>query len=81
MSSHFFKHYFRPEVTPLLVIIASALTGGVYVASHAAKAPDVVWDHKHNDRPWVQVKQGDQVKFWHTSENPQYTQRFKRERW
>ncbi|CAO3664722.1 unnamed protein product [Umbelopsis ramanniana] len=81
MSSHFLKHYFRPEVTPLVMIIAGALSGAVYVSAHQARAPDVVWDHKNNDRPWKDVKEGDQVKFWHTQENPQYTQRFKRERW
>ncbi|KAJ2955991.1 hypothetical protein NQZ79_g8097 [Umbelopsis isabellina] len=80
-AQHFFKHYFRPEVTPLVVIIGGALGGATYVASHAARAPDVVWDHKSNTRPWQDVKQGDQVKFWHTAENPQYTQRFKRPRW
>ncbi|KAJ8657499.1 hypothetical protein O0I10_006801 [Lichtheimia ornata] len=77
--SRFAKQSIKPEVIPLLVIVGGALTGAVYIGVHAAKAPDVAWDHKENPYPWQDVKDGEQVKLMALQQK--YKNRWERYRW
>ncbi|CDS08062.1 hypothetical protein LRAMOSA02011 [Lichtheimia ramosa] len=77
--SRFAKRSIKPEVIPLLVIVGGALTGAAYIGLHAAKAPDVTWDHKENPYPWQDIKDGEQVKLMALQQK--YKNRWERYRW
>ncbi|KAI9486744.1 MAG: NADH-ubiquinone reductase complex 1 MLRQ subunit-domain-containing protein [Benjaminiella poitrasii] len=69
----------KPEIYPLFIILGGALTGAVYMGTHQARAPDVVWNHKTNAEPWQSVKDGDQVKL--ATINQKYERRYNRKEW
>ncbi|CEP09865.1 hypothetical protein [Parasitella parasitica] len=69
----------KPEIYPLFVILGGALTGAVYMSSHQARAPDVVWNHKTNAEPWQHVKDGEQVKL--AAFNQKYDGKYTRREW
>ncbi|KAI8377552.1 uncharacterized protein BYT42DRAFT_570683 [Radiomyces spectabilis] len=69
----------KPEIYPIIAILSCALTGAVYVGTHAARAPDVVWNHKDNSHPWQDIKDGEQVKLY--ALNQKYDHRWQRKNW
>jgi NADH dehydrogenase (ubiquinone) 1 alpha subcomplex subunit 4 len=72
----FLKKSQKPEVYPIIGILSVALVGAGYVGVHAAKAPDVAWDHKSNPYPWQDIKEGEQVKL--LALNQKYERRWDR---
>ncbi|RUS15494.1 hypothetical protein BC937DRAFT_92371 [Endogone sp. FLAS-F59071] len=78
VAKFLFSKYFAPEVTPLVIIISGALCGAVTMVVHASKAPDVAWDHKNNPYPWLDVKNGEQVKLY--ALNQKYEKKWQREK-
>ncbi|KAI8979849.1 hypothetical protein BDF20DRAFT_819837 [Mycotypha africana] len=73
------RSFSKPEIYPLFVILGGALTGAVYMFSHQARAPDVVWDHHANSQPWQHVKDGEQVKL--AAYNQKYDRKYQRREW
>jgi NADH dehydrogenase (ubiquinone) 1 alpha subcomplex subunit 4 len=77
--SQFLKKSKKPEIYPLLGILGCALGGAAFFGAHALKAPDVVWDHKDNPHPWLEIRDGEQVKL--ITMNQQYDKRWDRKKW
>ncbi|KAG1472077.1 hypothetical protein G6F56_001755 [Rhizopus delemar] len=69
----------KPEIYPLIGILTCALSGAAYVGYHAAKAPDVAWNHKTNPYPWQEIQDGEQVKL--VALNQKYKNRWDRTKW
>ena len=75
----FLKKSKKPEIYPLIGSLTCALGGAAYVGVHAAKAPDVAWNHKTNPYPWQDIKDGEQVKL--VALNQKYNNRWERTKW
>jgi NADH dehydrogenase (ubiquinone) 1 alpha subcomplex subunit 4 len=78
--THFLKQAVdKPEIYPIIAVLGTAFSGIIFMSLHQAHAPDVVWNHKTNEQPWHQVKEGDQIKL--AAYNQKYERRFHRKEW
>jgi len=53
------------ELVPLLFFTSLGMFGAFgYLARLALKGPDVSWDRKNNQHPWLNIQPGQRVKFF-----------------
>lgn len=53
----------HPEIYPLVGIVGFAAAFGTFCLTRSALVyPDLVWDHKTNPNPWMEIKQDKQTK-------------------
>ncbi|XP_065053630.1 cytochrome c oxidase subunit NDUFA4-like [Rhopilema esculentum] len=53
------------ELIPLFAVTGIGMVGaGYYLARLALKCPDVSWDRKNNQHPWLKIKSGESIKFF-----------------
>ena len=69
--------FHHPEIAPLFVVLGVALGSAGLMGYHQAHSPDVVWKHQAHERPWLDVKPGDQVKL--AAFNQKYERKYHRE--
>ncbi|KAI9168532.1 hypothetical protein H9P43_007905 [Blastocladiella emersonii ATCC 22665] len=72
----FLKTWYRPEVSPIIAVVAVALSGASYYVFRLARHQEVVWT-KDNPQPWNKVEQNQTTKF--INMHPGLTDKFKRE--
>ncbi|XP_057309899.1 NADH dehydrogenase [ubiquinone] 1 alpha subcomplex subunit 4-like 2 [Hydractinia symbiolongicarpus] len=56
----------HPEVYPLVACVGVAASLGIGALIKSTRYPDVVWNHKTNPSPWLDMKQTDEVKWYKT---------------
>eukprot|EP00112_Aurelia_sp_Birch-Aquarium-sp1_P000824 Seg1079.6 transcript_id=Seg1079.6/GoldUCD/mRNA.D3Y31 product="hypothetical protein" protein_id=Seg1079.6/GoldUCD/D3Y31 len=62
MMKYLLKH---KELIPLFAVTGLGMGGaGFYLGRLAFKNPDVSWDRKNNQHPWLNIKAGQRIKFY-----------------